>query len=121
MRRNRQTFLKALSQLVNAALNCPVQLTSLSCLHVCPLLLQVLLLLDVDFMISNSLNEPQHTAWIHEMVSSGMLVVLPAFEPVHSDQAGQETVFKACTGRAPTTMLLRGCNVAGVYHRNKTC
>lgn len=52
-------------------------------------------------MISNSLNDLQHTAWIPEMVSSGMLVVLPAFEPVHSDQAGQEAVFKVCTGRAP--------------------
>ena len=61
--------------------------------------LQVLLLLDVDFMISSSLNLPQHTAWIYDMVSSGVLVVLPALEPVHSDEAAQQAVIRTCTGQ----------------------
>lgn len=59
---------------------------------------QVLLLLDVDFMISASLNEPQNSAWVHEMVTAGVLVVLPAFEPVHSNVGMQETVIRTCRG-----------------------
>lgn len=60
--------------------------------------MQVLLLLDVDFMISASLNEPQNSAWVHEMVTAGVLVVLPAFEPVQSDIGMQETVIRTCRG-----------------------
>ena len=60
--------------------------------------LQVLLLLDVDFMVSSSLNELQHSAWLQNSVSQGMLVVLPALEPIKSDAAAQQSVLKTCQG-----------------------
>lgn len=60
--------------------------------------LQVLLLLDVDFMVSSSLNEVQHTSWLQSAVSQGMLVVLPALEPIKSDAAAQQSVLKTCQG-----------------------
>ena len=59
---------------------------------------QVLLLLDVDFMISSSLNELQHSTWLQTAVSQGMLVVVPALEPVKSDAAAHEAVIRACQG-----------------------
>ena len=60
--------------------------------------LQVLLLLDVDFMVSSSLNEAQHSRWVHSVVSQGVLVVVPALEPVSDDEASQQAVFRTCQG-----------------------
>ncbi len=60
--------------------------------------LQVLFLLDVDFMISSSLNELQHDGWVHSVVSQGVLVVIPAFEPVNNDLTSQQAVIRSCTG-----------------------
>ena len=60
--------------------------------------MQVLLLLDVDFMISSSLNEIQHSSWLYSVVSQGLLVVLPAFEPVSDDSHSQEAIIRACQG-----------------------
>ncbi|KAL3131403.1 hypothetical protein ABBQ38_007716 [Trebouxia sp. C0009 RCD-2024] len=59
---------------------------------------QVLLLLDADFMVSSSLNELQHSTWLQTAVSQGVLVVLPALEPVRSDAAAQQAVARACQG-----------------------
>lgn len=59
---------------------------------------QVLLLLDVDFMVSHSLNELQHSNWLQTAVSKSVLIVIPAFEPVMSDVAAQRDVLKACQG-----------------------
>ena len=60
--------------------------------------LQVLFLLDVDFMVSSSLNELQHSGWVHSVVSQGVLVVIPAFEPVSNDLTSQQAVTRSCTG-----------------------
>ncbi len=60
--------------------------------------LQVLFLLDADFMISSSLNELQHNGWVHSVVSQGVLVVVPAFEPVSNDLTSQQAVIRSCTG-----------------------
>ncbi|KAL3135953.1 hypothetical protein ABBQ32_006997 [Trebouxia sp. C0010 RCD-2024] len=59
---------------------------------------KVLLLLDADFMVSSSLNELQHSTWVQTAVSQGVLVVLPALEPVRSDAAAQQAVARACRG-----------------------
>ena len=64
--------------------------------------MQVLLLLDVDFMISSSLNEIQHSDWLYRVVSQDMLVVLPAFEPVGDDLHSQEAIIRACHGKHMT-------------------
>ena len=68
---------------------------------------QVLLLLDVDFMISSSLNALQHESWLQNAVSQGMLVVLPALEPIKSDAAAQQAVIKTCTGESTCCQGLR--------------
>ena len=60
--------------------------------------MQVILLLDVDFMVSSSLNELQHSTWLQTAVSQGVLVVLPALEPVRNDAAAQQAVVRACQG-----------------------
>ena len=58
----------------------------------------MLLLLDVDFMVSSSLNEAQHNRWVHSVVSQGVLVVIPALEPVSDDEASQQAVVRTCQG-----------------------
>ena len=60
--------------------------------------LQVLFLLDADFMVSSTLNELQHSSWVHKVVSQGVLVVIPAFEPVSNDLTSQQAVVRSCTG-----------------------
>lgn len=55
-------------------------------------------MLDADFMVSSSLNELQHSTWLQTAVSQGVLVVLPALEPVRSDAAAQQAVARACQG-----------------------
>ena len=60
--------------------------------------LQVLFLLDADFMVSSSLNELQHSSWVHSVVSHGVLVVIPAFEPVSNDLTSQQAVIRSCAG-----------------------
>jgi len=60
--------------------------------------LQVLFLLDADFMVSSSLNELQHSSWVHSVVSQGVLVVIPALEPVSNDLTSQQAVIRSCTG-----------------------
>ena len=59
--------------------------------------LQVLFLLDADFMVSSSLNELQHSSWVHSVVTQGGLVVIPAFEPVSNDLTSQQAVIRSCT------------------------
>ena len=71
--------------------------------------MQVLLLLDVDFMVSSSLNELQHSTWLRTAVSQGVLVVLPALEPVRSDAAAQQAVVRACQGMIGCWQDLVGC------------
>ena len=74
----------------------------------------MLLLLDVDFMISSSLNELQHAGWLHSAVSQGMLVVLPALEPIKDDTAAQESVLRTCRGDTclglPQSCIVGQCN-----------
>ena len=72
--------------------------------------MQVLLLLDVDFMVSSSLNELQHSTWLQTAVSQGVLVVLPALEPVKSDGAAEQAVVRACQG---TTLIRYDWLLAG--------
>ena len=60
--------------------------------------MQVLLLLDVDFMVSSNLNELQHSTWLQTAVSQGVLVVVPALEPVKSDASAKQAVVTICQG-----------------------
>ena len=65
----------------------------------CP---QVLLLLDIDFMVSNSLNSAGLQDQIYQAVQAEQLLVLPAFEASLEDEAGQQLVDAACAGGACT-------------------
>ena len=55
-------------------------------------------MLDADFMVSSSLNELQHSTWLQTAVSQGVLVVLPALEPVRGDAAALQALATACRG-----------------------
>lgn len=63
----------------------------------CP---QVLLLLDVDFMVSHNLNSAGLQDHIYQAVQAEQLLVLPAFEASLENEAGQQLVDAACAGRA---------------------
>lgn len=54
--------------------------------------------MDVDFMVSHSLNELHHSSWVQTAVAQGALVVIPALEPVMSDDAAQQEVVRVCQG-----------------------
>ena len=71
--------------------------------------MQVLLLLDVDFMVSSSLNELHHSTWLQTAVSQGVLVVLPALEPARNDDAAQQAVVRACQGMIGCWQNFVGC------------
>ena len=64
--------------------------------------LQVLLLLDIDFMVSNNLNSAGLKDQIYQAVQTEQLLVLPAFEASLENEAGQQLVDAACAGRACT-------------------
>ena len=72
-----------------------LSVTVLSCL-------QVLLLLDIDFMVSNNLNSPDLQDQMYQAVQAEQLLVLPAFEASLENEAGQQLVDAACAGRACT-------------------
>ena len=49
-------------------------------------------------MVSSSLNELQHSTWLQTAVAQGVLVVLPALEPVGRDAYAEQAVVRACQG-----------------------
>lgn len=64
------------------------------------LLLQVVLLLDADFMTSPGLNCLQHASWLYQAVSTKHAVVLPALEPVGKDSAAKQAALQVSQGEA---------------------
>ncbi|DBA65541.1 TPA: hypothetical protein ACH3X2_003151 [Trebouxia sp. C0005] len=80
---------------------------------------EVLFLLDVDFMVSSCLNELQHSGWVHSVVSQGVLVVIPAFEPVSNDLTSQQAVTRSCTGGKAEALAEIGQGLLQPFHVNR--
>eukprot|EP00891_Asterochloris_glomerata_P007152 jgi/Astpho2/7152/Aster-x1419 len=71
---------------------------------------EVLLLLDVDFMVSHNLNSAGLQDHIYQAVQAEQLLVLPAFEASLENEAGQQLVDAACAGSkdAAQQLMLAG-------------
>ncbi|DBB15299.1 hypothetical protein WJX82_003966 [Trebouxia sp. C0006] len=80
---------------------------------------EVLFLLDADFMVSSSLNELQHSSWMHSVVSQGVLVVIPALEPVSNDLTSQQAVIRSCTGGKAEALAGIGQGLLQPFHVNR--
>lgn len=64
--------------------------------------MQMVLPLDVDFLVSNSLEVLTHNQQLLEMASSGNAVVIPAWDPTVTGDAGQQIATKVLQGKLAT-------------------
>ncbi len=55
--------------------------------------------LDVNFLVSSSLSMPEHNQQLLEMITSGAAIVIPAWDPTASAEAGQQAATDAVLGK----------------------
>lgn len=61
--------------------------------------LQMVLPLDVDFLVSSGLSVPEHNQQLLEMMTGGAAIVIPAWEPAVGSEAGQQAATDAVLGK----------------------
>ncbi len=61
--------------------------------------LQMVLPLDVNFLVSSSLSVPEHNQQLLEMITGGAAVVIPAWETTAGTEAGQQAATDAVLGK----------------------
>ncbi len=81
-------------------------------LHCC---LQLVLPVDVNFLVSNSLDVPEHNQQLLEMVSAGAAVVIPAWEPTAVGDAGQQAAIDLVTGMLPPSTAYHAKHAACIH------
>ena len=69
--------------------------------------MQMVLPLDVDFLVSNSLEVLSHNQQILEMASSGNAIVIPAWDPRVTGDAGQQVATNAVQGKLAAACQLQ--------------
>ena len=61
--------------------------------------MQMVLPLDVNFLVSNSLNMHDHNQQLLEMASAGTAIVIPAWETTVPEVAGQQSATDIVQGK----------------------
>lgn len=63
--------------------------------------MQLVLPLDVSFLVSNTLTVPEHNQQLLEMASAGAAIVVTAWEPAAVGDAGQQAAVDFISGIIP--------------------
>ncbi len=61
--------------------------------------LQMVLPLDVDFLVSSGLSVPEHNQQLLEMMTGGAAIVIPAWETTAGTEAGSQAATDAVLGK----------------------